>query len=155
MEASSAPTICRRPDSRRHQLSAIAPPEARSTLFAAARAGNAPREFSYCSSLLQYCIAHSQVNATLVNAYLGDDYRRAHKVSYLCPFGCRRIWRIANSAVLASSLGHRVIERRSGHVVARLTCDCRASTTTCWNTSICPLVCRRVRLERLLSLCDP
>jgi hypothetical protein len=30
---------------------------------------------------------------------------------------------------------------------------CRGSTTTCWIGSICPLVCRRVRLERLLPLC--
>ena len=30
---------------------------------------------------------------------------------------------------------------------------CRGSTTSCWIGSICPLVCRRVRLERLLPLC--
>ncbi|MGE3415880.1 MAG: hypothetical protein AB7I42_07375 [Bradyrhizobium sp.] len=49
-------------------------------------------------------------------------------------------------------IAHRALHR---HVVDRLTYDCRASTTNCWNTSIGPLLCRRVRLERLLSLCDP
>jgi hypothetical protein len=43
----------------------------------------------------------------------------------------------------------------AGHAVARLTCQCRVSRTNCWKGSICPLVCRRSRLERLLSLCYP
>lgn len=39
--------------------------------------------------------------------------------------------------------------------VAWLICHCRASRTNCWNSSIRPLVCRRVHLERLLPLCSP
>lgn len=39
------------------------------------------------------------------------------------------------------------------HAVARLTCHCRVSRTNCWDSSICSLLCRRGRLERLLTLC--
>src|SRR5437868_7848387 len=42
-----------------------------------------------------------------------------------------------------------------GECGARLTCPCRVSRTNCSDSSICSLVCRCGRLERLLPLCCP
>src|SRR6266699_4056892 len=57
----------------------------------------------------------------------------------------------ANSLISASSADRTSLRRTA----LDQTCHCHASTTNCWNSSVCPLSCQRVRLKRLLPHCGP